>query len=176
MGLVVMSTRRLEALGLAIGWNGPCAASVRFTAPSLGPAPFNSLTVTWFGAPMSDLHETGDSLQAMLERVDVVDRNAQLLMLEIRAERLKSQQTEAALALVVGFIATTADAAEGYLLHKVAHQLRACAEEPDMAARIAGCEPDIINPLMLRAAASIIFGGEAAAHGQVFPDPPRPVH
>jgi hypothetical protein len=120
--------------------------------------------------------DDSESLHAVLERVEIVDRNAQLLLLQIRAERLKSQQTEAALALVVGFIATTADVAEGYLLHKVAHQLRACAEEPDMAARIAGCEPDIINPLMLRAAASIIFGGEAAAMGEIFSEPPRPVH
>jgi hypothetical protein len=99
-----------------------------------------------------------EEVDKMLETIAVVEANAQLLLADIKAAKLKAKQMEASLALVVGFLSECADIEGGFVAQRVTEQLRLCADDPDLAAQTAGCEVDHVDPAMLRAAACVIFG------------------
>jgi hypothetical protein len=99
----------------------------------------------------------------LLATVRVVETNSQLLLNELRATRKVADQTAATLSLVVGLMANARELDRGYIAHRLARDLLTCAEVPDMATGITGCDPQAIDPSMLRAAAALLCGGDSLA-------------
>jgi hypothetical protein len=101
--------------------------------------------------------------QADLARqVQLVERNAQLLIAELREARRQADQTAATLSLFLGLMAQTREADGGYLLHRLLQDLLICAQAPDLASRIAGCDVGLIDPYMIRASAALLSGDVGA--------------
>jgi hypothetical protein len=101
-----------------------------------------------------------------MARVQVVETNAQLLMVELRAARLLAEQTAATLSLVLGLLAATREADGGFLVGRLFQELLLCAEDAGMAARVSGCAAEMIDPQMVRATAALLTGDvEAVLRG-----------
>jgi len=103
----------------------------------------------------------------LAEALEVVNANGELLLLQLREMRLQCDRTEATLRLLVGFLATSSDIDASYLLYRVARDMRTCAERPDLAAKLACCEERVIEPAMILAAASVIFGEDREAPAEL---------
>lgn len=100
------------------------------------------------------------TVATLIETVRVVETNAQLLLTELRATRCLVEKATSTLSLVVGLFANARDQDRGMLLHRVTQQLITCAEQPEMATQLVGCDPQAIDPSLLRAAAEILFGSD----------------
>jgi hypothetical protein len=113
------------------------------------------------------LNETSPQSPAdLLARVQVVETNAQLMMVELRSARLSAEQTAATLSLVLGLLGATREADGGFLVGRIFQDLLLCAEDVQMAARISGCEAELIDPPMIRASAALLSGDlEAVLRG-----------
>ena len=105
----------------------------------------------------------------LTETLTAMDASAQLLMEQAREAKAKADRLEVALSLVVGVLANDPDLEEGLELQRIAGQLRLCADLPEMAAELVGCDVARIDEAMLRAAAAII-----GAAGK--PAPTEPEH
>jgi len=105
----------------------------------------------------------------LTETLTAMDASAQLLMEQAREAKAKADRLEVALSLVVGVVANDPDLEEGLVLQRIAGQLRLCADLPEMAAELVGCDVARIDEAMLRAAAAII-----GAAGK--PAPTEPEH
>lgn len=105
----------------------------------------------------------------LTETLTAMDASAQLLMEQAREAKAKADRLEVALSLVVGVLANDPDLEEGLVLQRIAGQLRLCADLPEMAAELVGCDVARIDEAMLRAAAAII-----GAAGK--PAPTEPEH
>jgi hypothetical protein len=92
----------------------------------------------------------------LAETLTAMDASAQLLLEQVREAKAKAERLEVALSLVVGVVANDPDLEEGLVLQRIAGQLRLCADLPELAAELVGCEAGRIDPAMLRAAAAII--------------------
>jgi hypothetical protein len=113
------------------------------------------------------LNETSPPSPAdLLARVQVVETNAQLMMVELRSARLSAEQTAATLSLVLGLLGATREADGGFLVGRIFQDLLLCAEDVQMAARISGCEAEMIDAQMIRASAALLTGDvEAVLRG-----------
>jgi len=105
----------------------------------------------------------------LTETLTAMDASAQLLLEQAREAKAKADRLEVALSLVVGVVANDPDLEEGLVLQRIAGQLRLCADLPEMAAELVGCDVARIDEAMLRAAAAII-----GAAGK--PTPTEPEH
>ena len=94
--------------------------------------------------------------QPLAEALTAMDASAQLLLEQVREAKARADRLEVALSLVVGVVANDPDLEEGLVLQRIAGQLRLCADLPEMAAELVGCEVGRIDEAMLRAAAAII--------------------
>ncbi len=92
----------------------------------------------------------------LTETLTAMDASAQLLIEQAREAKAKADRLEVALSLVVGVVANDPDLEEGLVLQRIAGQLRLCADLPEMAAELVGCDVARIDEAMLRAAAAII--------------------
>jgi hypothetical protein len=92
--------------------------------------------------------------------MELVNANGELMLSQMREVRLQCDRTEATLRLIVGMLAASTDTDAAYMLFRVARDLRTCASRPDLAAQLACCEERCIEPAMLLAAASVIYGDE----------------
>jgi hypothetical protein len=97
-----------------------------------------------------------NTAQPLAETLTAMDASAQLLLEQVREAKAKADRLEVALSLVVGVVANDPDLEEGLVLQRIAGQLRLCADLPEMAAELVGCEVGRIDEAMLRAAAAII--------------------
>lgn len=97
----------------------------------------------------------------LLARVQLVETNAQLVLAELRETRRMSEQTAATLSLVLSLLANTREADGGYVIGRLFQDLLHCAESPELAAQIAACEAESIDPHMLRATAALLTGDMA---------------
>lgn len=88
--------------------------------------------------------------------LSAMDASARLLLDQVREAKARADRLEVALSLVVGVVANDPDLEEGPVLQRIAGQLRLCADLPEMAAELVGCEVARIDEAMLRAAAAII--------------------
>jgi hypothetical protein len=94
--------------------------------------------------------------QPLAETLGVMDASARLLLEQVREARAKAERLEVALSLVVGVVANDPDLEEGLVLQRIAGQLRLCADLPELAAELAGCDAERVDPALLRAAAAVI--------------------
>lgn len=90
------------------------------------------------------------------ETFAAMDASGRLLLEQVREAKARAERLEIALSLVVGVVANDPDLEEGLVLQRIAGQLRLCADLPEMAAELVGCEEARIDAAMLRAAAAII--------------------
>jgi hypothetical protein len=90
------------------------------------------------------------------ETLAAMDASGRLLLEQAREAKARADRLEIALSLVVGVVANDPDLEEGLVLQRIAGQLRLCADLPEMAAELVGCEIGRIDAAMLRAAAAII--------------------
>jgi hypothetical protein len=101
----------------------------------------------------------------LVERAVAVETNAQLMMSELRETRRMVERATSTLSLVIGLFANARESDRGLILNRVSHDLLTCAEMPDIATQMVGCDPECIDPSMLRAAAALLFGDETPMPG-----------
>lgn len=101
----------------------------------------------------------------LAETLNAMDASARLLLDQVRDAKARADRLEIALSLVVGVVANDPDLEEGLVLQRIAGQLRLCADLPEMAAELVGCDIARIDAAMLRAAAGVI-----SAAGKPDPD------
>lgn len=87
-----------------------------------------------------------------------MEKQAQLLLGELHAARRMADVTAATLSLFVALLGNTREADGGFLVTRIFQDLLLCAESPDVASNIAGCEIDVIDPQMIRASAALLTG------------------
>jgi hypothetical protein len=90
------------------------------------------------------------------QTLSAMDASARLLLDQVREAKARADRLEIALSLVVGVVANDPDLEEGLVLQRIAGQLRLCADLPEMAAELVGCDIARIDVAMLRAAAGVI--------------------
>jgi hypothetical protein len=90
------------------------------------------------------------------ETLNAMDASSRLLLDQVRDAKARADRLEIALSLVVGVVANDPDLEEGLVLQRIAGQLRLCADLPEMAAELVGCDIARIDVAMLRAAAGVI--------------------
>lgn len=110
----------------------------------------------------------------LVQTLTAMDASAQLLLEQVREAKARADRLEVALSLVVGVVANDPDLEEGLVLQRIAGQLRLCADLPEMAAELVGCEVARIDEAMLRAAAAII--GTAGKPEPAAPLESRTIH
>jgi len=98
----------------------------------------------------------GLSPEKLADTLEAMDSSARLLLDQAREAKARADKLETALSLLVGVVANDPGLEENYALQRIAGQLRLCADLPELAAELVGCEADRIEPVMLRAAANII--------------------
>ena len=92
----------------------------------------------------------------LADTLNAMDASSQLLLQQVREAKAKAESLEIALSLVVGVVANDPDLEEGLVLQRIAGQLRLCADLPELAAELVGCDISRIDAAMLRAAAGVI--------------------
>jgi hypothetical protein len=95
-------------------------------------------------------------------RAELIEKHAQLLRLELRSARQMAEETAATLSLLMALLANTREVDGGYLVTRIFQDLLICADTPRLASQIAGCQPDAIDPQMLRASAALLTGDVTA--------------
>jgi hypothetical protein len=88
----------------------------------------------------------------------LMEKQAQLLLGELHAARRLADQTAATLSLFVALLGNTREADGGFLVTRIFQDLLLCAESPDIASSISGCELEAIDPQMIRASAALLTG------------------
>jgi hypothetical protein len=111
-----------------------------------------------------------------MARVQLVETNAQLLLGELRQARRLAEQTAATLSLVVGLLANTREADGGYVVGRLFQDLLICAQDPEIAVRVSGCEPETIDPQMVRATAAMLSGDVEAVLRAALGETPTAAH
>ena len=101
-------------------------------------------------------HRFDNTAQPVAETLIAMDASSQLLLQQVREAKAKAESLEIALSLVVGVVANDPDLEEGLVLQRIAGQLRLCADLPELAAELVGCDISRIDAAMLRAAAGVI--------------------
>jgi len=95
-------------------------------------------------------------------QTQLMAKQAQLLLVELRTARQLADQTAATLSLFVNLLGNTREADGGFLVTRIFQDLLLCAEAPDLASQISGCELDVIDPQMIRASAALLSGDVGA--------------
>jgi hypothetical protein len=95
-------------------------------------------------------------------QTQLIEKQAQLLLAELNNARRAAEQTAATLSLFVNLLGATREADGGFLVTRIFQDLLLCADTPDLASRISGCELDSIDPLMIRASAALLSGDVSA--------------
>lgn len=98
----------------------------------------------------------------LTSQTQLMEKQAQLLLVELRAARRLAEQTAATLSLFVNLLGATREADGGFLVTRIFQDLLLCADSPDLAGQIAGCEPESIDPQMIRASAALLTGDVGA--------------
>lgn len=98
----------------------------------------------------------GLSPEKLADTLEAMDSSARLLLEQAREAKARADKLETALSLLVGVVANDPGLEESFALQRIAGQLRLCADLPELAAELVGCEAERIEPVMLRAAANII--------------------
>jgi hypothetical protein len=91
-----------------------------------------------------------------------VEANAQLLDGQLREARRTAEQTMATLSLLLSLVAAARESGAGVLRKQLIEDLLICAEAPELAIEIAGCEREAVDPQMIRASAALLAGQGAA--------------
>jgi hypothetical protein len=94
--------------------------------------------------------------------VQLLETNAQLLLGELRDTRRLAEQTAGTLSLFIGLLGALREADGGYVIGRLFQDLLICAESPELAMQIAGCQPEAIDPMMIRASAALMTGDVAS--------------
>jgi hypothetical protein len=103
--------------------------------------------------------ETGpETTSELMARVQLVETNARLVLGEQRQARRLADQTAATLSLVIGLLAGTREADGGYVVGRLFQDLLLCAQDPEIAVQVSGCEAEAIDPQMVRATAAMLSG------------------
>ena len=98
----------------------------------------------------------------LLSHSQLMEKQAQLLAVELRTARELADQTAATLSLFVNLLGATREADGGFLVTRIFQDLLLCADSPDLASRISGCELETIDPQMIRASAALLTGDVGA--------------
>ncbi len=101
------------------------------------------------------------------EAMALIEANAKLLIEQAREAKLKASQFEAALALVVGVLASDAELQGSLALQRIAGQMRLCADVPELGAETIGCPIERVNPAILHAAANVICDVDIAIEAAI---------
>ena len=112
----------------------------------------------------------------LADTLNAMDASSRLLLQQVREAKAKAESLEIALSLVVGVVANDPDLEEGLVLQRIAGQLRLCADLPEMAAELVGCDISRIDTAMLRAAAGVISTQGKPDPSTIEPDISRTVH
>jgi hypothetical protein len=107
---------------------------------------------------VSIAHQASPYDPELAARAQLVEKQAQLLLGELQAARRLANTTAATLSLFVALLGNTREADGGFLVTRIFQDLLLCAESPDMASSIAGCELETIDPQMIRASAALLTG------------------
>lgn len=111
---------------------------------------------------MSLAYQAADLHLDPTAQTQLIEKQAQLLLAELNRARRMADQTAATLSLFVNLLGATREADGGFLVTRIFQDLLLCADTPDLASRISGCEPDSIDPLMIRASAALLSGDVSA--------------
>ena len=109
----------------------------------------------------------GLSPEKLADTLEAMDSSARLLLDQAREAKARADKLETALSLLVGVVANDSGLEESFSLQRIAGQLRLCADLPELAAELVGCEAERIEPVMLRAAANIIASAGKPGAGDV---------
>jgi hypothetical protein len=111
---------------------------------------------------LSLAYQAADLNLDLTSEARLMEMQAQLLLGELHAARRVAEQTAATLSLFVNLLGATREADGGFLVSRIFQDLLLCAESPDIASRISGCEAESIDPLMIRASAALLSGDVGA--------------
>lgn len=111
---------------------------------------------------MSLAYQAADLHLDPVAQTQLIEKQAQLLLAELNTARRAAEQTAATLSLFVNLLGATREADGGFLVTRIFQDLLLCADTPDLASRISGCELDAIDPLMIRASAALLSGDVSA--------------
>jgi hypothetical protein len=103
-------------------------------------------------------YQAADLNLDLASQTRLIEKQAELLLGELHAARRVAEQTAATLSLFVNLLGATREADGGFLVTRIFQDLLLCADAPDIASRISGCEMDSIDPLMIRASAALLTG------------------
>lgn len=112
--------------------------------------------------PVSLAYQASQRDLDLTSQNQLIEKQAQLLLGELHAARRVAEQTAATLSLFVNLLGATREADGGFLVSRIFQDLLLCAESPDIASRISGCEAESIDPLMIRASAALLSGDVGA--------------
>ena len=111
---------------------------------------------------MSLAYQAADLHLDPVAQTQLIEKQAQLLLAELNNARRAAEQTAATLSLFVNLLGATREADGGFLVTRIFQDLLLCADTPDLASRISGCDLDSIDPLMIRASAALLSGDVSA--------------
>lgn len=111
---------------------------------------------------MVTAHATPDLELDLASHAQLMEKHAQLLRAELRAARRLAEETAATLSLLVALLANTRESDGGFLVARIFQDLLICADTPGLASQISGCEPESVDPQMIRASAALLTGDVAA--------------
>jgi hypothetical protein len=104
------------------------------------------------------VHQAAPVDHDLAARTQLVEKQAQLLLGELHAARRLADQAASTLSLLVALLGSTLEADGGFLVTRIFQDLLLCAESPDLASSISGCELETIDPQMIRASAALLTG------------------
>lgn len=107
---------------------------------------------------MPRVHQAALNAPDLAAQTRLMEKQAQLLLGELHAARRLADTTAATLSLFVALLGSTREADGGFLVARIFQDLLLCAESPDLASNICGCEVDAIDPQMIRASAALLTG------------------
>lgn len=108
-------------------------------------------------ATVAAINET-EGLDRLKERVRRVEADAQLLDGQLREAQRTAEQTIATLSLLLSLLAAAGEGDGRALVAQLVDDLMICADAPDLAVQIAGCDPTAIDAQMIRASAALLSG------------------
>ncbi|HKR89879.1 MAG TPA: hypothetical protein VJS38_17050 [Phenylobacterium sp.] len=111
---------------------------------------------------MPSAHQVPPNVRDLAAQTRLMEQQAQLLLGELHAARRLADTTATTLSLVVALLGNTREADGGHLVARIFQDLLLCAQSPDLASNICGCEIDVIDPQMIRASAALLTGDVGA--------------
>jgi hypothetical protein len=99
-----------------------------------------------------------EGLDRLIERVRRSEADAQMMDGQVREAQRTAEQTIATLSLLLSLLSAAREGAGQALVAQLVDDLMICADTPDLAVQIAGCEPHSIDPQMIRASAALLSG------------------